>query len=127
MRFPFSVWMTQQTAPIPDRYLAANPDLHGSTPVEVYDACVKALTDQGLIVVPHCHLLDFGWCCSNDDTNGLWFNDRWEIAQFTATWQDIATRYASNPLVAAIDIKNEPRHATVGGPIRCERQRRQAA
>ena len=115
VRLPFSLWMTRQTAPVPDQYLLQNPDLHGSTPLQVYDACVQALTDQGLIVIPNCHLLDFGWCCSNDDTNGLWFNDRWEIAQFTATWQDIATRYASNPLVAAIDIKNEPRHATVGG------------
>ena len=115
VRFPFSVWMTQQTAPVPDQYLVKNPDLQGSTPIQVYDACVKALTDEGLIVIPNCHLLDFGWCCSNDDTNGLWFNDRWDIAQFTAAWQDIATRYAANPLVAAMDIKNEPRSATVGG------------
>jgi endoglucanase len=115
VRFPFSVWMTQQTAPIPDRYLAANPDLHGSTPVEVYDACVKTLTDQGLIVIPNCHLLDFGWCCSTTDANGLWFNDRWPARKFTAAWQDITKRYASNPLVAAMDIKNEPRPATVGG------------
>jgi endoglucanase len=115
VRFPFSVWMTQQTAPVPDRYLAANPDLHGSTPVEVYDACVKALTDQGLIVIPNCHLLDFGWCCSTTDTNGLWFNDRWPAQKFTAVWQDITKRYASNPLVAAMDIKNEPRPASVSG------------
>jgi endoglucanase len=115
VRFPFSVWMTQQTAPVPNRCLAANPDLYGSTPVEVYDACVKALTDQGLIVIPNCHLLDVGWCCSNTDTNGLWFNDRWPAQKFTAAWQDIAKRYASNPLVAAMDIKNEPRPATVGG------------
>jgi endoglucanase len=115
VRFPFSVWMIQQTARVPDRYLAANPDLHGSTPVEVYDACVKALTDQGLIVIPNCHLLDFGWCCSTTDTNGLWYNDRWPAKKFTAAWQDITKRYASNPLVAAMDIKNEPRPGTVGG------------
>ena len=115
VRFPFSLWMTQQTAPVADQYLLRNPDLHGSTPLQVYDACVKALTDHGLIVIPNCHLLDFGWCCANDDTNGLWFNDRWQIAKFTAIWQDIARRYAANPLVAAMDIKNEPRHATVGG------------
>ena len=80
--------------------------------MQVYDACVKALTDQGLIVIPNCHLLDFGWCCSDGDTNGLWFNDRWQAAKFTAAWQDITRRYASNPLVAAMDIKNEPRQAT---------------
>jgi endoglucanase len=115
VRFPFSLWMTEQTAPVANQYLLANSDLHGSTPVQVYDACVKALTEQGLIVIPNCHLLDFGWCCSNDDTNGLWFNDRWPTAKFTTAWQNVTKRYASNPLVAAMDIKNEPRRATVGG------------
>jgi endoglucanase len=115
VRLPFSVWMTEQTASVPQQYLAANPDLHGKTPLEVYDACVQALTGRGLIVIPNCHLLDFGWCCKNTDNNGLWFNDRWTAAKFTAAWQNIAKRYASNPLVAGMDIKNEPRPATVGG------------
>jgi hypothetical protein len=115
VRFPFSLWMTEQTSMVPAQYLDANQDLIGSTPLQVYDACVRALTDQGLIVILNCHLLDFGWYCANDDTNGLWFNDRWQIANFTAAWQNITRRYASNPLVAAMDIKNEPRHATVGG------------
>ena len=115
VRFPFSLWMTEQTTPVADMYLLQNPDLQGSTPMQIYDACVKALTDQGLIVIPNVHLLDYGWCCANDDSNGLWFNDRWPAAKFTSIWHEIATRYASNPLVAAMDIKNEPRHATVGG------------
>src|SRR5260370_5962553 len=115
VRFPFSLWMTEQTTPVADEYLLLNPDLHGSTPMQVYDACVKALTDQGLIVIPNARRLDFGWSWANNDTNGLWFNDRWPAAKFTSIWQDIARRYASNPLVAAMDIKNEPRHATVGG------------
>jgi endoglucanase len=117
VRLPFSVWMTEQTAPVPQRVLGANPDLFGKTPLEVYDACVKALTDKGLIAIPNCHLLDFGWCCTNDDSNGLWFNDRFPPQKFTAAWQTIAKRYASNPLVAAMDIKNEPRSATVGGHV----------
>jgi endoglucanase len=117
VRLPFSVWMTEQGAPVPQQALAANPDLLGKTPLEVYDACVKALTDKGLIVIPNCHLLDFGWCCNDDDANGLWFNDHWPAAKFTAAWQTIAKRYASNPLVAAMDIKNEPRSAKVGGHV----------
>jgi endoglucanase len=117
VRFPFSLWMLDQTAPVPQQYLKANPGLSGSTPIEVYDACVKALTGQGLIVIPNCHLLDFGWCCKNSDSNGLWFNDRWPAAKFTAAWQNITRRYAANPLVAAMDIKNEPRPAKVGGRV----------
>jgi endoglucanase len=113
VRFPFGLWMLEQTAPVADQYLLQNPDLQGSTPIQVYDACVKALTAQGLIVIPNCHLLDYGWCCAGTDTNGLWFNDRWEAARFTAAWQEFTRRYASNPLVAAMDVKNEPRPATL--------------
>ena len=67
VRLPFSLWMTEQTTPVPDEYLAANPDLSGATPIQVYDACVEALTGAGLIVIPNCHTLDAGWCCSDDD------------------------------------------------------------
>jgi endoglucanase len=114
VRLPFSLWMTGQTAPVPERYLAANPDLSGATPMQVYDACVEALSDAGLIVIPNCHILDAGWCCSEDDQSGLWFNDRWPAAKFFAAWRDMAARYASNPLVAAMDVMNEPRRTRVG-------------
>ena len=120
VRLPFSLWMTGQTAPVPGEYLAANPDLaggSGSTPMQVYDACVEALTGAGLIVIPNCHMLDAGWCCSESDSSGLWYNDRWPAREFIAAWQDIAARYASNPLVAAMDILNEPRRAMVGGRV----------
>jgi endoglucanase len=114
VRLPFSLWMTEQTAPVPGRYLAANQDLAGATPMQVYDACVKALTGAGLIVIPNCHILDAGWCCAEDDGNGLWYNSRWPAAKFFAAWQAIATRYRDDPLVAAMDIMNEPRRTTVG-------------
>jgi len=114
VRLPFSLWMTEQTAPVPDRYLTANPDLAGATPMQVYDACVQALTGEGLIVIPNCYILDPGWCCSDDDGNGLWYNSRWPARKFFAAWQDMAARYRANPLVAAMDIMNEPRRTTVG-------------
>jgi aryl-phospho-beta-D-glucosidase BglC (GH1 family) len=114
VRLPFSLWMTEQTAPVPAEYLAANPDLAGAAPMQVYDACVEALTEAGLIVIPNCHTLDPGWCCSADDENGMWFNDRWPAERFFAAWQGLAARYASNPLVAAMDIMNEPRRTRVG-------------
>jgi endoglucanase len=114
VRLPFSLWMTRQDSPVPDRYLAANPDLSGATPAQVYDACVQALTGAGLIVIPNCHMLDAGWCCAEDDQNGLWYNRRWTAEDFFAAWRDMAARYRDNPLVAAMDIFNEPRKTTVG-------------
>ncbi len=118
VRLPFSLWMTEQTEPVPDRYLAANPDLSGAAPMQVYDACVEALTGAGLIVIPNCHMLDAGWCCSQDDGNGLWFNDRWPARKFIAAWRNMAARYQENPLVAGMDIMNEPRRARVGWRVR---------
>ena len=114
VRLPFSLWMTEQVSPVPDQYLAANPDLAGATPMQVYDTCVQALTGEDLIVIPNCHILDAGWCCSEDDGNGLWYNRRWPATKFFAAWQDIAARYQANPLVAAMDIMNEPRRTTAG-------------
>ena len=46
VRLPFSLWMTRQTAAVEDMYLLANPALRGSTPLQVYDACVQALTGR---------------------------------------------------------------------------------
>ena len=114
VRLPFSLWMTEQATPVPSAYLAANADLAGATPMQVYDACVQALTEAGLIVIPNCHTLDAGWCCSEDDQSGLWFNDRWPATRFFAAWREIAARYASNPLVAGMDVMNEPRRSRVG-------------
>jgi endoglucanase len=117
VRLPFSLWMTEQPTPVPDEYLAANPDLSGATPMQVYDACVEALTGAGLVVIPNCHTLDPGWCCADDDEQGLWFNDRWPAGRFFAAWQQLAARYRSNPLVAGMDIMNEPRRSRVGRRI----------
>jgi endoglucanase len=117
VRLPFSLWMTEQATPVPDEYLAANPDLAGATPIQVYDACVEALTGAGLVVIPNCHTLDPGWCCADDDEQGLWFNDRWPAGRFFAAWQQLAARYRSNPLVAGMDIMNEPRQSRVGRRI----------
>ena len=114
VRLPFSLWMTEQATPVPDEYLAANPDLSGATPMQVYDACVEALTGAGLVVIPNCHTLDPGWCCSADDGNGLWYSDRWPAAKFFTAWQGMAAQYKSNPLVAAMDIMNEPRRTRTG-------------
>jgi hypothetical protein len=101
--------------------VAANHDLRGSTPMGVYDACVRALTDEGLIVIPHCHLLTYGWCCSDTDGNGLWFNETWPADRFVSTWHDIATRYADNRLTGA-DIDwcwwaLNPTHAKGSTPV----------
>ncbi len=116
VRLPFSLWMTGQTTPVPDKYLAANPDLSGSTPMEVYDACVEALTGEGLIVIPNCHLLDAGWCCSEADGNGLWFNDRWPAARsaYLDQMKKAGGYILGDQLAPAMDRRVRQRHEVAG-------------
>jgi endoglucanase len=115
VRFQFAHNTVLSTAPVPASAVTANPDLAGQTPWQVYQACVAALTGAGLMVIPVFHMLDQGWCCADNDLNGLWWNSAWTAAQFTSTWQTVATAFATDPLVVGYDIKNEPRRATLNG------------
>src|SRR5271165_4714631 len=69
VRFPFALQTVTWGSPVASAGVAANPDLVGCTPWQVYTACVQALTAAGLMVIPNCHLLFRGWCCSGDDGN----------------------------------------------------------
>jgi endoglucanase len=117
VRFPFAVATITSTTPVAPAGITANPDLAGQTPWEVYQACVAALTGAGLAVIPNCHLLYNGWCCSLQDSNGLWWNSNWPASEFTSTWVQIAQTFAANPLVIGYDVKNEPRQTTVNGTV----------
>jgi hypothetical protein len=123
VRFPFALgsFVTNAgnlvTAPADPARLAANPDLRGLSPWQVYTTMADEMTAAGLYVVLNKHLSYPGWCCSNADNNGLWYNDNWPSSTFTNTWVMIAQRFAGNPLVG-FDLHNEPRPATIGGAVR---------
>lgn len=117
VRLPFA-WSTLEAAGTVDpSTVAANPDMTQMTPWQAYQAVVEALTGAGLMVIPNCHLLYRGWCCSLQDTNGLWWNGNWTTGQFIANWRQVASTFASNPLVVAHDVKNEPRQSTINGTV----------
>jgi len=115
VRLLFAVRTVTYGGTIDPAQVRANPDLAGQTPWQVYQACAGALTAAGLIVIPDCHISWSGWCCSNSDGNGLWWNANWPESVFLGAWQKVAQAFAGNPLVAAYDLRNEPRQAVVGG------------
>lgn len=115
VRFPFAVRTVTTTSPVSPAGITANADLAGMTPWQVYQACVTALTTAGLMVIPNCHMLYSGWCCSAEDSNGLWWNANWPASLFFSTWTQVAETFAGNPLVVGYDVKNEPRPATING------------
>ncbi|MEU3774151.1 cellulase family glycosylhydrolase [Streptomyces sp. NPDC032472] len=114
IRLPFSNEMLRSTVPVPDAAVAANPELRGRSPLQVYDAVVAALTDGGFAVILNNHTVTTRWCC------GLDGNERWNSGRSTAQWADdwvfLARRYRGNPRVVGADLYNEVRRDTFDDP-----------
>ncbi|MFI9105905.1 glycoside hydrolase family 5 protein [Streptomyces fildesensis] len=114
IRLPFSNEMIHNTTPVPDAAVAANPQLRGKTPLQVYDAVITALTGDGFAVVLNNHTNTSRFCC------GLDGNERWNTSQSTAQWEDdwvfMARRYKDNKRVVGADLYNEVRRTILDDP-----------
>jgi len=114
VRLPFSNQMIHDTTPLPDSSVAANPELRGKTPLQVYDAVVDRLTARGIAVILNNHTNTSRWCC------GLDGNERWNTAQSAGQWEDdwlfMARRYAANKRVVGADLYNEVRRTVLDDP-----------
>jgi endoglucanase len=114
IRLQFSNEMIHDTRPVPDTAVAANPALRGKTPLQVYDAVVRALTDDGFAVILNNHTNTSRWCCGIDG------NERWNTsqtdAQWEADWLSMARRYNDNKRVVGADLYNEVRRNTWDDP-----------
>jgi len=114
VRLQFSNEMIHDAAPVTDAAVAANPQLRGKTPLQVYDAVVQALTGDGFAVILNNHTTLSRWCC------GLDGNERWNTSQSTAQWESdwlaMVRRYADNKRVVAADLYNEVRRNVLDDP-----------
>ncbi len=96
--------------PLPDpATVAAWPEMAGKNALEVFDGVVKAAADAGILVILNNHMSDAGWCCNDDDGNGLWYNERFSEEAWIANWVALAQRYQDIPAVIGADLRNEPR------------------
>ncbi|MFE7041600.1 glycoside hydrolase family 5 protein [Streptomyces atratus] len=107
IRLPFSNEMLHNQRPVSDASVAANPQLRGKTPLQVFDAVIAATTAQGFAVVLNNHTNTSRFCC------GLDGNERWNTSQSTAQWENdwiaLARRYKGNKRVVGADLYNEVR------------------
>ncbi|GAA2035137.1 hypothetical protein GCM10009839_39740 [Catenulispora yoronensis] len=114
IRLPFADALIHDTSTVPDAAVAANPQLRGETPLQVFDAVVKALTDDGFAVVLNNHTTSYRWCC------GLDGNERWNSGQSTQQWESdwlfMVNRYKANKRVVGADLRNEVRRDTWDDP-----------
>lgn len=114
IRLPFSNEMIRTTTPVPDTAVAANPRLRGSTPLQIFDAVVAALTGDGFAVILNNHTNTTRWCCGVDG------NERWNSGRTTRQWTDdwvfMARRYAADSRVVGADLYNEVRRDVLDDP-----------
>jgi len=116
VRLPWSVELALQPRVVREpSLLAANPSLFGRTNLEILDAVVAACAEARVMVIIDNHMSDGDWCCSDDDENGLWYNDRWPEAAWIEAHVAVAWRYRAEPYVVAAELRNELRSAVVGG------------
>jgi endoglucanase len=116
VRLPFSHEMLHLEEPVLLEHVAANDELIGKTPLEIYDAVVEALTGAGIFVIINSHTTHAMWCCSLDN-DGAWYSSSYSEEQFISDWEMLSARYAQNPGVIGADLRNELRPALDPGGV----------
>lgn len=114
VRLPFSNQMLHQPDPVATDRLTGNPHLLGKSPLEVFDAVVEALAEEGLLVIPNNHTTTRTWCC-NYDNNALWFSPGQTEDEWISDWAPLIQRYRHIPQVVGADLRNEVRPGPIGG------------
>ncbi|SPN97574.1 related to endo-beta-1,4-glucanase [Cephalotrichum gorgonifer] len=117
VRLPYSDEMVIEDPPVDPALLAANPDLVGSTALDVFEAVVRALTAEGVAVIVNNHITTASWCCGTNPCDAGWSNDHLgglcRVPQTEADWIDhwvsLMSRLADDPYVIGADLRNEVR------------------
>ena len=132
VRFPYSDQMVIENPIVDSAHIGANLDLldgfnpsdidstenpGGARALDVYRACVEAMTDAGLMVIPNNHITNAHWCDGKNLCDASWKNDQYgpicKIKQTTESWIDhwkiIMEPYVDNSLVIGADLRNEVR------------------
>ncbi len=115
VRLPWSNEMFETNPLVDPARLSANPSLVGGHALDLLDAVVGALAFEGLVVILDNHRSHADWCCDLAHGDGLWYAPGYPEASWIADWQGIVARYASQPAVVGVDLRNELRTCTACG------------
>ncbi|KAK0747886.1 glycoside hydrolase superfamily [Apiosordaria backusii] len=118
VRMPYSDEMVVKNPTILPHLLAENQDLIGQRALDVFVACVEALTDEGIAVIVNDHITTATWCCGADPCDASWSNDwlpgvvckvRQTEEDWIDNWETVMGRLIKNELVIGADLRNEVR------------------
>ncbi|MCJ1395212.1 hypothetical protein MMC18_008095 [Xylographa bjoerkii] len=115
LRLPYSDEMVISNPIIPASLLIANPDLIGLRALDIYEACVSALTDAGLAVIINNHITHAMWFDGLSLCDATWSNDhlgslcriRQTEESWIQNWETVMSRFIDNPRVIGADLRNE--------------------
>lgn len=117
VRLPWSVQLVRDNPVIDNRYLSANPDLRGRRALDVLDAVVDALGQQGVMVILDNHRSRADWCCDEAQGDGLWYTAEYPESMWLDSWRTMAERYRDRANVVGAELRNEIRRdPAVGTP-----------
>ena len=86
-----------------------NPTLIDKSVVTAFEAVVKALGKQNVMVLLDNHVSHAEWCCSGNDGNGWWGEQYFNAAQWLQGLGYMASHFKSYSNVVAMDLRNELR------------------
>jgi endoglucanase len=109
VRSPWALELYEQNPVIDKTLLSANPALQGKHALDVLDAVIDAIATEGLVVILDNHRSTGNWCCDTAHGDGLWHTVEYPEASWLADWNGMVTRYASQPAVIGVDLRNEIR------------------
>ncbi|KAK3341169.1 endoglucanase E1 [Lasiosphaeria hispida] len=117
VRMPYSDEMVISNPSILPHLVAANPDLVGLQALDIFEAVIDALTEEGIAVIINNHITSATWCCGADPCDAGWANDhlgplcrvRQTEDEWIAHWETVMERFVDNPLVIGADLRNEVR------------------
>lgn len=119
IRLPFSNQMVEQGEQfIPDNIRFAangvpiNTDLKGLTSLQVMDKVIDYAGQIGLRIILDNHRSSAG---DGGTESYLWYTDTFPESVWKDDWTRLVTRYAGNPTVVGVDLRNEP-HNPAGSP-----------
>ncbi|KAK6361224.1 hypothetical protein TWF730_004966 [Orbilia blumenaviensis] len=85
--------------------------------LDIFDAVVETLTDEGIAVIVNNHITQARWCCDANLCDATWANDylgkvcriSQTEEQWIQNWEKVMRKYVDNPLVIGADLRNENR------------------
>lgn len=110
IRLPWSNQMVEDN-PVPDIisfYGSSGPintDLKGLHSLDVMDKIIDYAGQDGLKVILDNHRSEAG---NSAEQNGLWYTSAYPESSWINDWTALAKRYANNPTVVGVDLRNEP-------------------